>query len=107
LKLTLLKALAALIPVGLLCAGAATAYVKERSLPSALLLVGAACLLTVVLAHVCEALHLLPWMGWGDPRSTGHYLDLTSAVIGLFLLFVGYLLRVLKMRYKRGISDRR
>ena len=62
----LLKALAALIPVGLLCAGAAIMYVRERSLPSTLLLLGAACLVMVVLAHICEALHELPWMRWGD-----------------------------------------
>src|SRR4029077_6804801 len=96
LNLALLKALAALIPVGMLCAGSAITFRKERTLPSALQLVGGAFLGMVILTHVCEALGLLPWMGWGDPHSAGHYLDLTSAVVGLTLLPLGYLLRALK-----------
>jgi hypothetical protein len=36
----------------------------------------------VVVAHVCEALQLFPWMGWGLQDSAGHYLDLASAVLG-------------------------
>ena len=40
---------------------------------------GVACLIVVVLTHVCEARHLFPWMGWGLKRSAGHYLDLCSA----------------------------
>jgi hypothetical protein len=46
----------------------------------------------VVLTHVCEALHLLPWMRWGEPDSAGHYLDLSSAALGLTLLTAGYVL---------------
>jgi hypothetical protein len=29
----------------------------------------------VVLTHLCEALHLFPWMHWGLENSVGHYLD--------------------------------
>ena len=39
----------------------------------------------VVLTHVSEALHLFPWMHWGDEHSLGHYLDFGSAVLGLTL----------------------
>ena len=63
--------------------------------------VGAACLVIVVLTHFCEALHLLPWMHWGDRHSVGHYLDLASAILGLTLFPVGYLLDVLA---KRGLT---
>jgi hypothetical protein len=101
-SLGLLKALAALIPVGMLCAGVAITWMKERTFPAALQLVGAACLVMVVLTHVCEAHGLLPGMGWGDSHSAGHYLDLTSAVAGLLLLPLGYLLRVARTRYKRA-----
>jgi hypothetical protein len=38
-------------------------------------------LLVVVLTHVAEALHLFPAMGWGEPDSAGHYVDLASAVL--------------------------
>ena len=56
-------------------------------------MVGAVCLIIVVLTHVCEAFNFLPSMYWGEPRSWGHYLDLASAVMGIVLLSLGYLLR--------------
>jgi hypothetical protein len=59
----------------------------------ALQLSGAACLAVVVLTHVCEAYQLMPWMGWGLKHSAGHYLDLSSAVLGLTLLPAGVALR--------------
>jgi hypothetical protein len=37
------------------------------------------------LTHICEALELYPSMQWGSPNSIGHYLDLSSAVLGLRL----------------------
>jgi hypothetical protein len=58
-------------------------------------LFGAGCLVVVVLTHVFEARHLFPWMGWGLKHSAGHYLDLSSAIIGLALFPTGCLLRVL------------
>ena len=61
---------------------------------SCLQLIGAGCLVVVVLTHVCEALHLFPWMHWGDEHSIGHYVDLGGAVLGLALFPVGYLLHV-------------
>jgi hypothetical protein len=107
LNLALLKTLAVLIPVGMLCVGSAVTHMKERSFPSALQLVGAACLVMVILTHVCEALGLLPWMGWGNSHSAGHYLDLTSAVLGLSLLPLGYLLRTIHRRTPHAPPPRR
>jgi hypothetical protein len=72
MNVTLVTALVALAPVCMLVFGSA--------LPSFLQLFGAGCLVVVVLAHLCEALHLFPWMHWGDEHSIGHYLDLWSAV---------------------------
>jgi hypothetical protein len=46
----------------------------------------------VVLAHGCEALHLFPRMHWGEEHSAGHYLDLSSAVLGLTLFPLGFVL---------------
>jgi hypothetical protein len=48
-------------------------------------------LIVVVLTHVAERLHLFPGMGWGQPDSIGHYLDLISAILGCVLLIVGSL----------------
>jgi hypothetical protein len=50
-------------------------------------------LVLVVVAHVCEALHLLPWFGWGQEHSVGHYIDLSGAILGLALLPLGYVFR--------------
>lgn len=53
--------------------------------------VGAGSLVVVIFSHLCEALHLLPWMGWGLEHSPGHYVDLLSAVLGATLFPLGYL----------------
>lgn len=93
---TLAKSLVALIPICMLFFGATTITGRERSLSSLLQLIGAICLLVVVLAHICEALNIFPSMYWGQEHSAGHYLDATSAVLGLTLFPVGYLLHSLK-----------
>ena len=56
-------------------------------------LVGGLCLLIVVLTHVAERFDILPGMGWGLPDSTGHYLDLVSAVAGVGLVLASFILR--------------
>jgi len=66
---------------------------------SFLQLVGAACLVTVVITHICEALDLFLWMHWGSEHSVGHYLDFGSAVLGLTLFPVGYLFHALRKRH--------
>lgn len=88
---TLLKALVILIPTGTLFCSSLVLFVRARTGPNFLQLLGAGGFVMVVLAHVCEALHLLPWMGWGTEHSAGHYVDLSSAVLGLILFPVGYL----------------
>jgi uncharacterized membrane protein len=61
--------------------------IRRRRTPSAWLQVaGAGCLVVVVLTHVAEAFRLFPTMGWGEPHSVGHYLDLTSAALGVTML---------------------
>jgi succinate dehydrogenase/fumarate reductase cytochrome b subunit len=87
---TLLRGLIALVPAGMLLAGALILFRKARTASSVLQIVGAGCLALVVLAHICEGLRLLSWMHWGLEHSTGHYLDLSSAVVGLTLFPVGY-----------------
>jgi hypothetical protein len=87
---TLIKALIALIPAGLLFIRSASLAHHQLSAASLLQLCGSACLVIVVLTHIAEALHFLPFMGWGEQHSAGHYLDLASAVLSVTLLPVRY-----------------
>src|SRR5215472_16533634 len=89
------KALVALLPVSLLLSGSAIMWLRGKTLYQFIQLLGAGCLVLVVLTHVCEALHLLPAMHWGLEHSAGHYLDLAAAVLGFTLFPVGYLLQAL------------
>jgi len=61
---TLIRALVASVPAGMLFAGALALFLRGRALSSLLQLLGAGGLVVVVLAHVCEALHLFPSMEW-------------------------------------------
>lgn len=94
-QVTLIRALVMLVPACMIFAGALTVFLRGKTPSSLLQLVGAGCLVVVVLAHICEALHLFPSMGWGLERSAGHYLDLGSAVLGLTLFPLGYVLHSL------------
>ena len=95
---TLLRSLVALVPTSALLAASVIVYTRARSTGSLLQLVGAGCLVIVVLTHVFEALDLLPWMQWGRPHSVGHYVDMWSAVLGLTLVPAGYVLRRIRSR---------
>jgi hypothetical protein len=52
--------------------------------------VGTACLVVVILTHIAEVFHIFPSMGWGQPRSAGHYLDLAGAILGCTLVPLGF-----------------
>ncbi len=96
---TLFKALLTLLPASALFAGALLLFSQARSPRSLLQVLGASCLLLVIIAHLCEGLRLLPWMGWGREHSAGHYLDLCAAVLGIALFPAGYLLHALAGRH--------
>jgi uncharacterized membrane protein len=85
-----------LIVIGLaICAAfvaSAITLAQERTAPSFIQLLGAACLIIVVLTHVAERFDFFPSIGWGLPESAGHYVDLVSVVAGLILFPAGYLL---------------
>jgi len=85
-----IRALVALVPACMLLAGAAIVFASGKTVGAFLQLCGAGCLVVMVLTHVAEALHVLPWMQWGLAQSAGHYLDLGSAVLGLTLFPLGY-----------------
>ena len=68
-------------------------YRRRRTLGTLLQLIGIPCLVIVALAHVLEAFDILPFMGWGQPRSLGHYIDLVAAVAGVTTVLPGLLLQ--------------
>jgi hypothetical protein len=59
----------------------------------------------MVLTHFAEALHLLPAMRWGEPDSAGHCVDLSSAVLGVTLTAIAYILRRREWRSARARSS--
>jgi hypothetical protein len=79
------------IAAGMLFCDAIVLFRRERSVSSFLQLIGAGCLIVVVLTHVAEALRLFPSMQWGHPHSLGHYVDFGSAVLAVALFPLGYL----------------
>jgi hypothetical protein len=99
MNITLLKALVALVPVCLLFFWSLVLFFRGKTLCSFLQLLGAGCLVVVILTHISEALQLFPRMHWGLPNSVGHYLDFWSAVLGLMLFPVGYLCHSLTKRH--------
>jgi hypothetical protein len=80
----------------LIFVGALILFLHEKSISFWLQLIGAGSLMVVVLAHIAEALNLLPWMYWGLPYSVGHYIDFGNAVLGLTLFPLGYLLHAFR-----------
>lgn len=93
---TLFKTLLALVPTCLLLSGSTIMFFRRRTLLVLMQLVGASCMVLVVLTHLCEALRLFPAMGWGLEHSAGHYLDFVDAVLGLALFPAGYFLHALR-----------
>ena len=91
-------ALIAALPAGMLFYASALWFSRARTAAFLLQLVGSGALVIVVLCHLCEALGLFPWMGWGLEHSAGHYLDLSSAIIALTLFPAGFLLNALRPR---------
>jgi hypothetical protein len=93
-----LVSLMMLVPTALMFSGSAIWFCREKAVWSFLQLVGAGCLVVVVICHLSEALHLFPWMQWGLKHSVGHYVDFWSCVLGLTLFPVGYLFHALTRR---------
>ena len=71
---------------------------RRRTLGSVLQLIGIPCLVIVALAHVFESFEILPSMGWGQPQSPGHYIDLVAAVLGVTTVLPGLLLQRASLR---------
>src|SRR5580704_8324175 len=81
------------VPVAALFVVSLVLWIRRRTFSGLLQLAGSVCLLVMVVTHLAEALHLLPGMGWGLPNSPGHYLDLFSAISGVILSLMAYVVR--------------
>jgi len=95
---TLERTLIIAIPVTAMLKGAVIAFARARTGYAACWLAGTACLGIVVLTHLAEGMRWLPTMRWGQPDSAGHYLDLTSAFLGVMLLGIGTVARITHRR---------
>jgi hypothetical protein len=93
---TLVKAAIALIPAVTLVVYSAALLAKKPSVAAGLQLSGAIFLLVIVLTHIAEALRVFRSMGWGQPNSVGHYIDLASATLGGILLVLAFALRAIR-----------
>ena len=87
---TLIKSGIALVPTTLLTVGSFVVRVRRKDVWSVVQFFGSAFLVIVVLTHICEALAWFPSMGFGLPHSVGHYVDLSSAVLGVTLFLAGW-----------------
>lgn len=99
---TFAKAIAALVPTGMLLVGSTLQFSRRKGTAAVFQLIGAVCLMVVVIAHLCEALGWFPWMHWGLEHSVGHYIDLVAAIGGLALFPIGYLFGALRGRWYRN-----
>lgn len=94
----LLISCCAAVPAAFLITAAVLHFRRARRLATTLQLLGAAGFVVVVLAHLCEGLGLFLFMGWGEPESPGHYLDLASALTGIVAFPLGYLLNAFEKK---------
>src|SRR5438105_7936065 len=91
MNVAVLEGILALAATSTLLVGLAILYRRRGTVGSALQLLGVACFVVVAITHVFEALAILPALGWGQPRSIGHFIDLGAAVLGLTLVCAGLL----------------
>ena len=68
---TFANPIAALVPTGMLLFGSAVQFSRRKGTAALFQLVGAADLVVVIIAHLCEALGWLPWMHWGLRIASG------------------------------------
>jgi hypothetical protein len=80
------------LPILILLALSWARITRTKSWSAVFQLLGAGCLIVVALAHMAEALHWFPAMGWGQRDSVGHYIDFVSATGGLLLLSMALIL---------------
>jgi hypothetical protein len=87
-----LKGLLALAGACVFLAVSAALLLTRRGLASALQALGIGCFGVMALTHVFEAFSILPALGWGQPHSVGHLIDLVAALLGVTFVAMSFLL---------------
>jgi hypothetical protein len=98
-----LKGLLALVAAFVLIGVSGALLRTHRSFGSVLRSLGIACFAVMALTHFFEAFSVFPSLGWGQPHSVGHLIDLAAALLGVALMTTGFLLR--HVRQNGGQSD--
>src|SRR5262252_1526514 len=83
MRVSLLRVAVVMAPVGILFLASTIMFARQRCMWAVLQLLGATGVVIVLLAHLCEAAQIFPWMQWGQEQSVGHYVDLSGAVLAL------------------------
>lgn len=89
----ILKGLLALVGASVFLGVSLALFLTRRNLASTLQALGFICFGIMALTHAFEAFAIFPTLGWGQPRSVGHYIDLVAALGGVALIVVGFALR--------------
>lgn len=105
MNVTALKGVLALIVTSTLFVGLAIRYRKRRAIGPALQFLGTACLIAVALAHFFEEWAIFPAVGWGQPRSIGHYIDLGAMTAGVTLVSAGLFFQYGRAMFKSEGND--
>jgi hypothetical protein len=93
-----LKGRLALIAAGVFLGVSLALFLTHRNLASTLQALGLSCFGVMALTHAFEAFAIFPTLGWGQPRSVGHYIDLIAALSGVALMGAGFALRQRQVR---------
>jgi|SRR5580704_18141869 hypothetical protein len=93
-----LKGLPALIAACVFLGVSLALFLTRRNLASTLQALGLSCFGVMALTHVFEAFAIFPTLGWGQPRSVGHYIDLIAALSGVALTVAGFAFRQRQVR---------
>jgi|ERR1700732_5306949 hypothetical protein len=87
-----LKGLLALVAACTFLGVSIVLFLTRRGLASALQAMGIGCFGVMALTHVFEEFSILPGLGWGQPHSVGHFIDLVTALLGVTFMTTSFLL---------------
>jgi hypothetical protein len=88
-----LKGLLALVAAGVFLGVAVILLLTRKSLGAVVQGLGIGCFAVMALTHVFRAFSILPGLGWGQPHSVGHFVDLVAALLGVALVTTSFLLQ--------------
>jgi hypothetical protein len=93
-----LKGLLALIAACVFLSVSLALFLTRRDLGSRLQALGLSCFGVMALTHAFEVFAIFPALGWGQPRSVGHYIDLIATLSGVALTVAGFAFRQRQVR---------